>query len=232
MRLFGWFSTTVTSSQSLSGSWEKEILLADERFFFLKRKLSERLLCWNANYCHTTTTVVCIHAYYSWWPFSLSAYPFCCFSQENGREVLKFLGLNVTQILTAFMATLHFEVLACIDFWSRKEGKKVDDEGSPPPPPRGCKINETGMSGFTVCLVTNETGISRTHTSDLVEKKPRNRWAHCLKINQNVAFVLTTFWLIKTSLSGNTVWTLVNVARFARHVEWVGLGPAFLIHSS
>ena len=133
--------------------------------------------------CKLLSHYYCIHAYYSWWPFSLSAYPFCCcFSQENGREVLKFLGLNVTQILTAFMATLHFEVLACIDFWSRKEGKKVDDEGSPPPP-RGCKINETGMSGFTVCLVTNETGISRTHTSDLVEKKPRNRWAHCLKMS-------------------------------------------------
>ena len=40
----------------------------------------------------------------------MTFFTLCCpfFSQENGREVLKFLGLNVTQILTAFMATLNF----------------------------------------------------------------------------------------------------------------------------
>ena len=76
----------------------------------------------------------------------------------------------------------------------------------------------------------------------------RRHSAQCLKITQNVAFQFwhfsTNFWPIKTDMSGNSVWPKasdfqklvkltifgifddllstqnVNVARFARNVEW------------
>lgn len=76
----------------------------------------------------------------------------CCpfFSHENGREVLKFLGLNVTQILTALWPHSNFRSKYNIyyrgaSFWSTEN---VDDEGCLLS--RGWKINGAWMSGFTV----------------------------------------------------------------------------------